>query len=593
MFSIKKILILTQSTVLIILTILLAVSCYQYYGKTTLEIISGSKQQSLRLISEKLDSVVDSAKTISDLISKDDEIVGTMYSDNLEMINVAQAKSNIDTIYIKYFQSFQQIGISFYVVCIGENGFEYCSRSGYSHRDFQNIRSYSWFNKNIANKTSYYLIPNFVDSAANSATESNSLAVIRNIYNSEQQYIGSVLVCIPEMTLENTYNAMATSNADLYIIDELSIVISSTNKDTIGEIPFPSSDYTFTRNAEDYNIYTRDTEKYYGAKFKSGNTGWTVYEQTPLSIILEPLDSLLRGTILLAILGCLFCILVSTVIANKISQPIYEFSLKIQNAASNGLHSIRTPSRLKELDSLDRCFDSMQIELTEWIERNRQREKDINTAKYNFLRAQINPHFLYNTLFSIKCMVSMNHPKQACEMIEILISLLRYSISKNDSYITLLDECTYLSQYVKLQNLRYNERICLELDLSDDILDIKIPRFILQPVIENSILHGMPDNSCLNVIHLSFSLHGKSLLITITDSGPGIDKLIFERILNSNSYEADNQDVSHIGLNNIQNRIILNYGEVYGLLLQEDAVGRNHLAIHLPVIRNIDELKEL
>lgn len=590
MFSIKKILIIAQSTVMIALTILLSVSCYQYYGKTTLEIISNNKQQSLRLISQKLDSVVNSASTISDLISKDDEIVGTMYSDSLEMINVSQTKANIDAIYLKYYRSFQQIGISFYVICIGENGFEYCSRGGYSHKDFQNIRAYSWFTKNIANRTPYYLIPNFVDSAATTASEANSLAIIRNLYNGQQRYIGSVLVCIPEVTLENTYHAVATPESDLYIIDELSIVISSTNKDTIGKIPFLLSDYAFTRNAENYNIYNRDTEKYYGAKYKSSNTGWTVYEQTPLNVILAPVTGLLRGTILLALLGCLLCIFVSIMIANKISRPIYEFSLKIQNAASNDLQSIRTPSKLKELDSLDRCFDSMQIELSEWIQRTKQREKDINTAKYNFLRAQINPHFLYNTLFSIKCMVSMNHPGQACEMIEILISLLRYSISKNDSHITLLDECTYLSQYVKLQNLRYNGKIRLELNLSDELLDITIPRFLLQPVVENSILHGMPNNGEVNTISLGFTQLQDALVIMIADSGPGIDSLIFQNILTGQEHKAAGNDASHIGLNNIQDRIILIHGEKYGLSLYPDETGRKHLKICLPVIRQTNQL---
>ncbi len=589
MFSIKKILILTQSTIMIILTILLSISCYKYYGNTTLEIISNNKQQSLRLISQKLDSVVSSAGTISDLISEDDEIMGTLYSDNLDIINIPQVKSNIDNIYMKYFRSFQQIGISFYIICMGENGFEYCSKSGYSHENFQNIRAYSWFTKNIANRTSYYLIPNFVDSAAGTSPEANNLAIIRNIYNGQQGYIGSVLVCIPEATLESSYIAMATSDADLYIIDDLSRVISSTNKDTIGKIPFLLSDYTFTRNSNNYYIYNRDSKKYYGAKYKSASTGWTVFEQTPLNVILAPLTGLLRGTILLACLGCLFCILVSTIIADKISRPIYEFSQKIQNATANGLRSTRTPSKLKELDSLDRCFDSMQLELAEWMLRTRQREKDINTAKYNFLRAQINPHFLYNTLFSIKCMVSMGHREQACEMIEILISLLRYSISNNNSNISLLDECTYLSQYVKLQNLRYNGKIQLILDIPDALLDAVIPRFILQPVVENSILHGMPDNDEINVIHLNFTEQEKNLLITIMDGGPGIDGTAFQNLMNSSLNNTGIQDSSHIGLNNIKDRIVLSHGEEYGLSLKPDSTGRNHLSILLPIIRKANE----
>lgn len=584
MFSIKKILIIAQATILIILTVLLSISCYKYYGKTTLEIISRNKQQSLSLISQKLDSIVSSAGTVSDLISKDDEIIGTLYSDSLDIINTAQAKSNIDAIYLKYFRSFQQIGISFYVICMGENGFEYCSKRDYSHKDYQNIRSYSWFNKNIANKTSYYLIPNFVDSAAAEPSEANNLAVIRNLYNGEQEYIGSVLVCIPEITLESTYNKLATADSDLYIIDDLSIVISSTNKDTIGKIPFLLSDYTFTRNRENYYIYDRDSEKYYGAKYKSADTGWTVYEQTPLNVILAPVRGLLRGTILLAILGCIICILVSTIIANKISQPIYEFSQKIQNAVANGLRPDRTPSRLKEIDSLDRCFDSMQRELNELMKHTRQKEKDINTAKYNFLRAQINPHFLYNTLFSIKCTVSMDRKEHACEMIEILISLLRYSISKNDSHITLLDECTYLSQYVKIQNLRYNGKIQLTLDLPDSLLDVTILRFILQPVVENSIIHGMPDGGAVNAITLRFAEDNGVLTITAADGGPGIDESVFYRVLNGSDGENDIKDSSHIGLKNIQDRIVMSYGQEYGLSVTSMEGGRNCLVIRLPIL---------
>jgi len=583
MYEIKRILVYAQSCLMIVLAILLSSLCYQSYKKTSLEVISENKTQSLMIVSQKLDSVVSSSLTISQLIASDELILGTLYSDDISIISTAQVKASIDEIYLNYYHSFSEIDIPFYVICIGKNGFQYCSRSGYEQQDYSTIQSHAWFTKGIANKESFYLIPNFVDPS--SMYEENNLAVIRNIYGSNQEYLGSVLIGIPESALANTYMAMTSEESDLYIIDALSIVISSTNKDIIGKIPFPLSDYTFTRNSKNYEIVNHNGEKYYSAKYKSPVTGWSVFQQIPLNIVLAPIHTILKWIIALTALSCLACIGFSRILAEQITKPIRQFSKKIQNAVHTGFHSQRTRFWLKEIDSLDACFDTMQIELNNMMEQVKQHEKDINTAKFNFLKAQINPHFLYNTLLSIKCMVAMNYSEQACTMLESFISLLRSSISQNDSNTTLLNECNYLTQYVTLQNIRYNEKIQLCLDIQDDLLDLEIPRFILQPLVENSIIHGMPEDNSTNTITVSFRVHAQQLRICVRDSGSGISPQTFQDCLSGKPLNSW-QDTSHIGLANIHNRLVLIYGEAYGLSLEPDNSGRYFTVITLPLEHN-------
>ncbi len=206
-------------------------------------------------------------------------------------------------------------------------------------------------------------------------------------------------------------------------------------------------------------------------------------------------------------------------------------------------------------------------------------EKQANDAKFNFLKAQINPHFLYNTLFSIKCMVEMGNQKHASKMLTLLIALLQNSVSSNRSMNTLLEETAILRKYVQLQNLRYDNRIQFHTNLPEECMQLTVPRFLIQPLIENVFLHAVPLGNDRIELFIEFQPDGGKLLVHVCDTGIGFTQPELEDILAQPSASAS----SHIGLSNIQNRVQLLYGPEYGLSASCDSHFHTIVTLTLPL----------
>ena len=581
-YSIKKLLIITVSSMLVVLTVALTFACDLFFKNTMLQVLSEDHQNSLSLISQKTDSMINSANAISNLLCRDDIIVGALLSDEISLLNVPTIKAQIDQTYTKYYESFKQIDMYFQIMCMGKNGFLYSSKPDHTLYDFKKMQSYSWFTKAIANKTESYINTSFNDYNDKSKQNSYAIAVVRNIFTQNGDYAGSIIVCVPESIISNTYTNLVNNSNRIYVLDDLSVAISCNDKSKLGTVPFQLTDYRFVRGYNNYSIYESNNQKFFSAKYRSAATGWTVFEQIPLDDVLSPIKKFMWGTIYIAILGCFISIIISTFLAKKVSNPLQAFCDKMESITSNDFQAIDMKSNLIEINTISLQFNQLTDQVKNLMEDIKQNEQEINTAKFNFLKAQINPHFLYNTLFAIKCTVSMGKAEQACKMITILISLLRYSISSNDSKNTLLDESMYLSQYIKLQNLRCDDKITFKFNLPDSLMNVSILRFILQPIVENAIIHGMPANADKGLIVINFIDAGSDIVVEVCDNGKEFTQAELEVLLNDSNSKNNRESSSHIGLTNIQRRIQLNYGSDYHLFIGKDELYNTAVCVRLP-----------
>lgn len=567
MNSIRKILAISFSSAFIILTLFLSVFYYGFTKNVIFNTLSQGRQDSLSLISSKIDSMLNSAYSISNLLSTDDLIIGTLMSDDISLINIPTVRSQIDDIYSRYYQAFSEIGLSFDIICVGENGFTYSSRPGFTEAEYHHLRSYSWFTKNIGSKTTSYLITN-LSMPFSQNVQSSNIAIVRNVFSGSGGYKGTFFVCVPEKTLENIYSGLIDKN-NFYILNPLSVVVSSSDKATLGSIPLDFSNYRFSQSNKDYSIIKTNGKTYFSAKYISPKTDWIVFEQIPLQNVLAPIKPIIFNTLLSIGVSCLLSITIAIFVSRRITSPLIEFCNKMDRAVSNNFKPIKMSSKISEIAILTNGFNHTICEISNLLEHIHQKEQDVNNAKFKFLKAQINPHFLYNTLFSIKCTVNSHRTEQACEMISILISLLRNSISSNEATSTLLDETSYITQYVKLQNLRYENTIALKISLPEELMEKRILRFLLQPLVENAIMHSSITTSediNLQQIFISFSQEGETLKIEICNNGSTFSQPELERLLSDSQSDAP-QSSSHIGLKNIEDRIQLQYGNTYGLYI--------------------------
>lgn len=581
-FDIKKILFLVMALLITFMTMSLSVGYYHLFRSAMLSQLNDNRIANLQLISQQIDSLATGAGTIAELLYQDEGIIGTLLSSTSDIGDTAQVKADIDSLYSEYHSAFQQAGLTFEIMCFSTNGFTY-STDSHTEKDFDQIQSYAWFTKQKNLKETDYTVPNFLISHSGNESVTSSFAIVKNLYSVNGDYAGSIIVYIPEENLRSAYSSLYPPHTSrrFLLLDENSIVISSSSQSEIGQTPSDLTDYLFVRGDTDYSIYTsEDGAKYFSAKYHSPTTKWTLYEQIPLSIVTDPINRALINALGISLICFIISLVIITLISSRISRPLRSICRNMQESIENQFAKLHTHSCLKEIKSIEASYNHLSDKISVLLDDIRASEKEINNAHFNFLKAQINPHFLYNTLFSIKCTIMMNDSERACEMLTILISILKSSVSSNDSETSLLDEVISLKQYVHLQNLRYNNRVQLNMNLPEELSSLYIPRFLIQPLVENVFLHAISPSKAVTELEIRFVNAGNDLQIEVCDTGIGFSQQELTQILQQEY--SSNTFSSHIGLRNIQERIHMLYGTSYGLSILNDKHFHTIVCILLP-----------
>lgn len=233
-----------------------------------------------------------------------------------------------------------------------------------------------------------------------------------------------------------------------------------------------------------------------------------------------------------------------------------------------------------EIDMVGHNINVMAYKINELIERVYKTEIAQREAELYALQAQINPHFLFNALETMRMMAEFNDQEELSEAITALGSIMRYSISHSEKKQTFVwKELEHLNDYLKVQNLMHNGRIQLLTDFSDRINRLPIPSFIFQPIVENAIKHGFRNQKGNLILSISITEYDGAYLCRIADNGTGMDKerlAFIQRMLKEDVDEVGTLRPSEgggVGLLNIQQRIRFNYGKDYGLEIESGLSG--------------------
>ena len=218
-----------------------------------------------------------------------------------------------------------------------------------------------------------------------------------------------------------------------------------------------------------------------------------------------------------------------------------------------------------ELYTLETTFSNLLATVDHYTENLYKENIARREAELNALRMQINPHFLYNTLSSLRYLIETGYnPAEISDAILHFIRLLRNTISNQQESILLKEELENLSCYTMLMNIRYENRIHLQIFISEDSLNYRlVPKLLLQPIIENAIFHGFPSGNSRIDISVFVCQLNDILRIEVSDSGCGIDEDTLKQLKEGNYHSY--QTMSGVGLNNINERLKLMYGSQYGL----------------------------
>lgn len=273
-------------------------------------------------------------------------------------------------------------------------------------------------------------------------------------------------------------------------------------------------------------------------------------------------------TFIAVALSLLFIVIYAFAFSNSITKPIKQLQQRMKQAEEGSYKILPQLSSHSEIKSLTASYNVMITKIRMLIEEVYKATLMQKNAEYLALQHQINPHILFNTLESIRMEAIIKKAPSVAKMVQTLADMFRFSLieDKNkDHYIR--DEVKHVETYIQLQNIRYDNQFALEVvSLDQSILDSKIIRFVFQPIVENSIIHGFVDYDKRYWVRISGNAINGDILLTFEDNGKGISedtlKLVNKALSDTNSVSY-RQNAKSIGLRNIAERIKVLYGEKY------------------------------
>jgi two-component system, sensor histidine kinase YesM len=285
----------------------------------------------------------------------------------------------------------------------------------------------------------------------------------------------------------------------------------------------------------------------------------------------------------------IFSILAVWFIASAISKPIRALQIMTTSVGEGNLDVRVESSNKDEITALGKSFNRMTEQLKELIEKERREQENLKKAEMKALQAQINPHFLYNTLDAIVWMAEANKSKEVIKIVGALSSFFRTTLSKGRDWITVNNEVEHVRSYLTIQKVRYNDILDYRIDVDQAMMDYSILKLTLQPIVENALYHGIKNKRAKGVIMIKGRMQEGGLMVfTITDDGIGMTP---ERLAEVQAELNDEQgemvvNESGFGLNNVHKRIKLYYGPEYGLAVESSVNTGTRVTITIPAERN-------
>jgi two-component system sensor histidine kinase YesM len=424
---------------------------------------------------------------------------------------------------------------------------------------------------------------NYGEYNSNSGAFLSAVKAIKWPYGSKKS--ATLVINIDEKALNSIYQDVSEyQNSSMYIIDQAGTMISNNDMTLVGKI----SGIDKQLNPHTPNgsvIINQNNSKKQVIYYHLQNYNWRFIHEIPLDDYIMDILALRKKVIIILLVSFVLAIFSTFIWMNRITKP-----LKIISAALNNMELGQIGFKIEhqthnEFGILIRRFNKMSTSIADLINENKKIEELKRVKEIEALQSQINPHFLYNTLSFIKWMAVAQRADNIVEAITSLGNILVPIYRSKSPLSSVSEEINYVKNYIRLINLRFGDGIKVSLFIEDGILNFQILKFILQPVVENAIFHGFDNWFNNNTIILTGAQVEAEIVLTIEDNGKGIDqtrlKAIKHKLLQR---ERDGTDTSGFGLNNINSRLIMHFGEQYAIQVHSSQGLGTKVVIRLPII---------
>ena len=280
--------------------------------------------------------------------------------------------------------------------------------------------------------------------------------------------------------------------------------------------------------------------------------------------------------LIISVISLVLCFLIAESMSYDLSQPIRHLSEAMNRVKEGNLDIQAQTTRNDELGQLTHDFNHMTKRLKKNVEMQLEQQEQINEANIAMMQAQLNPHFLYNTLDTMKWIAKANHITELVTLSSGLAKILRMSISA-ERFVSLREEIKMVESYVDIQKIRFKDKFSCDIEIPMELEERIVPKLILQPIVENAIIHGLRECEEGSIFIYIYEKEDV-LFIEVSDNGFGIEEEVVKQ-LNERSMEKRK---GHIGLRNVDAILSLHYGEEYGVRAERIPEGGTKVTLRLP-----------
>lgn len=415
----------------------------------------------------------------------------------------------------------------------------------------------------------------------------NVFSFVRSLYDKETlKNFGVIVMNVPTTVLDDicgaspAYNIFITDKEGKNVYQKQGSDLAITQERTyIKEIAKSGNDsgtLTWESNGDTYGVRYITSEK----------NDWIFIAEVPVSYLLQNSEKVRDFMLLILLIGILMSIATSYLISSYFTTPLRRMIKTMKKVQSGDFDIKLNINNRSETGQLAENYVIMVNEIRELIEGIKQKNIEKREAEIQTLQAQITPHFIYNALNSIRCMARVQKTKGIEDAAEALIGLLQLSISKKTVFITIAEEIEIVKKYVQIQNFRSGNKFDMKYDFEENILGFMTLKFILQPLVENAILHGLEPKGGSGTIKITAYMNGSDIQFEVEDNGMGMDEEKIEKVL-SGSFISDRR-FSGIGIKNINDRIKMHFGQEYGISFDSVQGEYSKAIVKIPAIEEKD-----
>ncbi|WP_339190737.1 sensor histidine kinase [Paenibacillus sp. FSL R5-0490] len=317
------------------------------------------------------------------------------------------------------------------------------------------------------------------------------------------------------------------------------------------------------------SVVQNGEESYIVVRQKSELTGWTLAVLTPLRETTEGVSILRTALLVSGMIGVVLFLIMSFFLSTMITRPLIRLMRAMRSAQPGAMRPNLMVSSTMEINELNDVYNQMVYRQNELTRVVHEKEVMQSRAELKALQSQINPHFLFNTLEAFYWSLEEKGDEEMARMVVAMSRLFRYIISSSqqDEWVTIADELEHAERYLQIMQMRLGDRMQWEIQLSDTVLKVTIPKLLIQPLVENAILHGIESKLGPGKISIHVdALTEKNLVrIEVRDDGPGMDELRLQSVIHAlHGGPAVSKKGTGVGLINVHRRLMLYFGSQLG-----------------------------